>query len=80
MNEPYDVEIEPEVRAWLEAPGDHDFKRVDEVAGMLAEFGPELGGPWADHLEGRCGSCDFVFVMWRLESPIGSLRLGPSCC
>ncbi|WP_326605469.1 type II toxin-antitoxin system RelE/ParE family toxin [Streptomyces sp. NBC_01800] len=52
MNEPYDVEIEPEVRAWLEAPGDHDFKRVDEVAGMLAEFGPELGGPWADHLEG----------------------------
>ncbi|WP_392757559.1 type II toxin-antitoxin system RelE/ParE family toxin [Streptomyces sp. LN590] len=19
---------------------------------MLAEFGPELGGPWADHLEG----------------------------
>ncbi|WP_234432771.1 hypothetical protein [Streptomyces sp. NRRL S-1824] len=49
MNEPYDVEIEPEVRAWLEALGDHDFKRlealgdhdfkrVDEVAGMLAEF------------------------------------------
>ncbi|MGH3178778.1 MAG: type II toxin-antitoxin system RelE/ParE family toxin, partial [Streptosporangiaceae bacterium] len=31
---------------------DHDFKRVDEVCGMLAEKGPELGGPWSDHLEG----------------------------
>jgi len=37
------------------APGslDHaDFKRVDEVCGMLAEKGTELGGPWSDHLEG----------------------------
>ncbi len=31
---------------------DSDFKRVDEVCGMLAEKGTELGGPWSDHLEG----------------------------
>jgi len=29
-----------------------DFKRVDEVCGMLARKGTELGGPWSDHLEG----------------------------
>ncbi|MFE7614413.1 type II toxin-antitoxin system RelE/ParE family toxin [Streptomyces sp. NPDC057496] len=52
MNNPYDFEIEPEVRTWLEGLSDHDFKRVDEVAGILAALGPELGGPWADHLEG----------------------------
>jgi hypothetical protein len=48
----YDFELEPEVRDWLDSLGDSDFKRVDEVCGMLAEKGTELGGPWSDHLEG----------------------------
>ena len=48
----YGFELEPEVRDWLDSLSDSDFKRVDEVAGMLAEKGPGLGGPWSDHLEG----------------------------
>ena len=48
----YDFELEPAVRDWLEGLSDSDFKRVDEVCGMLAEKGTELGGPWSDHLEG----------------------------
>ncbi|MEV8638174.1 type II toxin-antitoxin system RelE/ParE family toxin [Streptosporangium sp. NPDC051023] len=48
----YGFEIEHEVREWLDSLSDGDFKRVDEVAGFLAEKGAELGGPWADHLEG----------------------------
>jgi hypothetical protein len=48
----YDFELEPEVRDWLDGLSDSDFKRVDEVCGMLAEKGTELGGPWSDHLEG----------------------------
>lgn len=48
----YDFELEPEVRDWLDSFSDSDFKRVDEVCGMLAEKGTELGGPWSDHLEG----------------------------
>jgi hypothetical protein len=47
-----DFELEPEVRDWLDSLNDSDFKRVDEVCGMLAEKGSELGGPWSDHLEG----------------------------
>jgi hypothetical protein len=48
----YAFELEPEVRDWLDSLTDSDFKRVDEVCGLLAEKGTELGGPWSDHLEG----------------------------
>ena len=48
----YDVELELEVREWLDSLSDSDYKRVDEVCGMLAEKGTELGGPWSDHLDG----------------------------
>ena len=48
----YNFELEPEVRDWLDSLSDSDFKRVDEVCGMLAEMGTKLGGPWSDHLEG----------------------------
>jgi hypothetical protein len=46
-------ELEPEVREWLDSLSGSDYKRVDEVAGLLAEKGTGLGGPWSDHLEGQ---------------------------
>jgi hypothetical protein len=49
----YQFEVEPEIREWLDSLGDSDYKRVDEVAGLLAEKGTGLGGPWSDHLEGQ---------------------------
>ena len=49
----YSFELEPEVHDWLEGLSDGDFKRVDEMCGMLAEKGAGLGGPWSDHLEGQ---------------------------
>jgi hypothetical protein len=49
MRELYGFELEPEVRDWLDSLSDSDFKRVDEICGMLAEKGTELGGPWSDH-------------------------------
>ena len=52
MRELYGFELEPEVRDWLDSLSDGDYKRVDEVCGLLAEKGSELGGPWSDHLEG----------------------------
>lgn len=48
----HDFELEAEVRDWLEGLSDSDFKRVDEVGGLLAEKGTGLGGPWSDQLEG----------------------------
>jgi hypothetical protein len=48
----YQFELEPEVRDWLDSLSDLDYKRVDEVCGMLAGKGTSLGGPWSDHLDG----------------------------
>jgi hypothetical protein len=53
------LKLEPEVRDWLESLSDSDYKRTDEVAGMLAEKGSSLGGPWSEHLEGE---------VWELRS------------
>ena len=38
----YGFELEPEVRDWLDGLSDGDYKRVDEVCGLLAEKGAEL--------------------------------------
>ncbi len=48
----YRLELEPEVRDWLDSLSDSDYKRADELCGMLAEKGNQLGGPWSDHLGG----------------------------
>lgn len=48
----HDLELEPEVQDWLDGLSDSDYKRVDELCGMLSENGTQLGGPWSDHLEG----------------------------
>jgi hypothetical protein len=37
-------ELEPEVREWLDGLSDSDYKRVDEVAGLLAERARESAG------------------------------------
>jgi hypothetical protein len=44
MRELYGFELGPEVRDWLDSLSDSDYKRVDEVCGLLAEKGSELGG------------------------------------
>ncbi|MEU7878219.1 hypothetical protein [Microbispora bryophytorum] len=61
----YGFEIEPEVRKWLDDLSDSDFMRLDEVAGLLAEKGTELGGPWSDRpTRGRCDG--------RVPHPLGA--------
>ncbi|MCB5273212.1 hypothetical protein BJG92_00727 [Arthrobacter sp. SO5] len=49
----YGVEIEPEVRAWLESLTDRDFGRVDFLVGLLAERAETLSEPYARHLGGK---------------------------
>jgi hypothetical protein len=55
-------DLEPEVRDWLDSLTDSEFKRVDEVCGMLAEKGTGLGGPWSDHLRARYGNFGSGFI------------------
>jgi len=49
MRRLYGFDLKREVRDGLD--GRSDFKRVDEVYGMLAEKCPGLSGPWCDRLE-----------------------------
>ncbi len=53
MGDLYEVEIEPEVRSWLEGLTDRDFGRVDFLAGLLAEDADTLGEPYSRHLGGK---------------------------
>ncbi|QKG24046.1 type II toxin-antitoxin system RelE/ParE family toxin [Actinomadura verrucosospora] len=46
----YGVEIEPEVREWLDSLPDREFGRVDWFVGLLAENAETLGEPWSRHL------------------------------
>ncbi len=49
----YEVEVEPEVRSWLENLTDRDFGRVDFLVGLLAERAADLGEPYTRHLGGK---------------------------
>jgi hypothetical protein len=49
----YGVEVEPEVRSWLENLADRDFGRVDFLVGLLAEHAADLGEPYTRHLGGK---------------------------
>lgn len=53
MADLYEVEVEPEVRFWLDSLSDRDFGRVDFLVGLLAERAETLGEPYARHLGGK---------------------------
>ncbi|KES06659.1 hypothetical protein BU52_12805 [Streptomyces toyocaensis] len=50
MDELFTIELEPEVRDWLEALPAKHFLKIDEYVGLLAEHAAELGEPYARYL------------------------------
>ncbi|MBF6174340.1 type II toxin-antitoxin system RelE/ParE family toxin [Nocardia blacklockiae] len=50
MGELFTVEIEREVRDWLEALPARHFLKIDEYVGLLAEQADTLGEPYARYL------------------------------
>jgi hypothetical protein len=49
----YVVEIEPEVREWLDSLSDHDYGRAEFYADLLADNAETLGEPYSRHLGGK---------------------------
>ncbi|MEU4342313.1 type II toxin-antitoxin system RelE/ParE family toxin [Nocardia sp. NPDC023852] len=47
MGEIFAIEIEPEVRDWLQALPARHFLKIDEYVGLLAERAETLGEPYA---------------------------------
>lgn len=58
----YSVEIEPEVRNWLEGLSDRDLGRVDFMVGLLAEEAESLGEPYPRHLDGKLRELRFYLL------------------
>jgi hypothetical protein len=50
VGELFTIEIEPEVRDWLQALPARHFLKIDEYVGLLAEQAESLGEPYARHL------------------------------
>ena len=53
VNGRYDIELEPEVREWLETLRLKDYAKVEAMADILAERAETLGEPYSRHLNGK---------------------------
>ncbi|MFI9401285.1 type II toxin-antitoxin system RelE/ParE family toxin [Nocardia sp. NPDC052316] len=51
-NQPYGIELEPEVRAWLDTLTKAEYRAVEFKADRLADNPTTLGEPWTRHLGG----------------------------
>jgi len=50
MNHEWDIEIEPEVRHWLDSLSDRDYLQAEHAAERLLDAPTTLGEPYARHL------------------------------
>ncbi len=53
MGERYEIELEAEVRQWLESLPPADYLRVMKLADLLADHAETLGEPQTRHLRGK---------------------------
>ncbi|GAA1684563.1 type II toxin-antitoxin system RelE/ParE family toxin [Streptomyces yatensis] len=57
MNDAYVIEIEPEVRAWLELLPGRLYRKVEAYVELLAELGPQTPMPYARPLREGVAEC-----------------------
>jgi hypothetical protein len=67
MADLYEIEVEPEVRSWLEGLTDRDFGPVDFLVGLLTERAETLGEPYSRHLGGKVR--ELRFHLLRQQNP-----------
>jgi hypothetical protein len=72
----FDIEVEPEVRTWLDSLSDDDYGRAEFYADLLADNAETLGEPYSTTWEGRSGSFDSTSDGSRYGSRTGSHRAG----
>ncbi|WP_116211443.1 type II toxin-antitoxin system RelE/ParE family toxin [Streptomyces olivoreticuli] len=60
MGDPWQIEIEPEVRQWLELLSDAHHDKVERAADMLAARPTTLGEPYSRHLGGKVRELRFT--------------------
>ncbi|MFP8943165.1 type II toxin-antitoxin system RelE/ParE family toxin [Streptomyces fenghuangensis] len=60
VEEPWRIEIEPEVRQWLELLPDDQYDKAERAADMLAVRPTTLGEPYSRHLGGKVRELRFT--------------------
>ncbi|MFY7068360.1 type II toxin-antitoxin system RelE/ParE family toxin [Nocardiopsis changdeensis] len=60
MDELWKIEIEPEVRQWLELLSEPHYDKAERAADMLATHPTTLGEPYSRHLGGKLRELRFV--------------------
>ncbi|GAA2642109.1 hypothetical protein GCM10010412_001670 [Nonomuraea recticatena] len=73
------VELEPEVRKWLQNLPVTSFARVAFYVDLLEAEGPLLGEPYTKQLDGKLVNCGFTLTISLCESPTGSHLTAGSC-
>ncbi|MHC0434318.1 type II toxin-antitoxin system RelE/ParE family toxin [Streptomyces sp. O3] len=66
MSKLYEVELEPEVAAWLEGLSDKHFGKVNDAVGILSELGPGMPMPLARPL--RDGVWELCLTLGDIEA------------
>jgi phage-related protein len=61
------VEIEPEVRQWLDSLSDHDYGRAEFYADLLADNAEVLSEPYSRHLGGKVRELRFHLQRWQVR-------------
>ena len=60
MPDRFDIEIEPEVRAWLDSLPLEQYAKAEAAADFLAERAETLGEPYSRHLDGKTRELRFA--------------------
>jgi hypothetical protein len=60
VGELWRIEIEPEVRQWLDVLTDRHYDKVERAVDMLASQATTLGEPYSRHLGGKVRELRFV--------------------
>ncbi|MET4657290.1 MULTISPECIES: type II toxin-antitoxin system RelE/ParE family toxin [Streptomyces] len=60
MGNPWQIEIEPEVRQWLALLSDPHYDKAERAADMLAAQPTTLGEPYSRHLGGKLRELRFT--------------------
>ena len=60
MPDRFDIEVEPEVRSWLDGLPLEQYAKVEAAADLLAERAETLGEPYSRHLGGKTRELRFA--------------------
>jgi hypothetical protein len=76
----YVIELEPEVRDWLETLTLKEYAKVEAMADILADHAETLGEPYSRHLSGKTRELRFYLSAVRCGSATGWRPARGWCC